>query len=58
MTKKNVDHYTTQLKFGLLAVLVALGLLAGCSAAPATTPPELTMLVERVAIEEFFYDYP
>jgi hypothetical protein len=57
MTKNNVDHYTMKLKFSLLAILAALGLLAACSEAPITTPPELTTLVERVAIEEFFYDY-
>ena len=57
MTKDNVHHYTMKLKFSLLAILAALGLLAACSEAPTTTPPELTALVERVAIEEFFYDY-
>jgi hypothetical protein len=45
-------------KIRLLAILVALGILmAACSEAPQKTPPELTALVERVAIEEFFYDY-
>jgi hypothetical protein len=45
-------------KIRLLVILVALGLLmAACSEAPTTTPPELTELVERVAIEDFFYDY-
>jgi hypothetical protein len=57
MTKNNVDHYTMKLKFSLLAILAVLGLLAACSEAPTTTPPELTTLTERVAIEEFFYDY-
>jgi hypothetical protein len=57
MAKNSVDHYTMKLKFSLLAILAALGLLAACSEAPTTTPPELTTLMERVAIEEFFYDY-
>ena len=43
-------------KIRLLAILTALGLMAACSEAP-TTPPELTALVERAAIEELFYDY-
>jgi hypothetical protein len=54
---KNVDHYTMKLKFSLLAIPAVLGLLTSCSEAPTITPPELTALVERVAIEEFFYDY-
>ncbi|MBN2241754.1 MAG: nuclear transport factor 2 family protein, partial [Acidobacteria bacterium] len=54
MTKKNVRRYT--MKFSLFFILAAMGLLAACSEAP-TTPPELTELMERVAIEEFFYDY-
>ena len=57
MTKDNVRHYTMKSKFSLPAILAALALLAACSEAPTTTPPELTALVERVAIEEFFYDY-
>ncbi len=57
MTKKNVRRHTLKLKFSLLAVPAALGLLAACSEAPTTTPTELTTLVERAAIEEFFYDY-
>jgi hypothetical protein len=45
-------------KIRLLTVLVAFGfLIAACSKKPATTPPELTKLMERVAIEELFYDY-
>ena len=41
-----------------LGLMVALGLLmAACSEAPTTVPPELTELVERAAIEDFFYDY-
>jgi hypothetical protein len=43
-------------KIRLLAILTALGLMTACSEAP-TTPPELTELVERVVIEELFYDY-
>ena len=57
MTNKNVHHNTMKFKFRLLAIPAALGLMAACSGAPTTTPPELTTLVERVAIEEFFYDY-
>jgi hypothetical protein len=57
MTKDNVHRYTMKLNFSLLAILAALGLLTACSEAPTTTPPELTTLMERVAIEEFFYDY-
>jgi len=56
MTKNNVHRYTMKSIFSLLAILSALGLMAACSMTP-TTPPELTTLVERVAIEEFFYDY-
>ena len=57
MTENNAVHYILKLKCSLLAILAALVLLAACSEAPTTTPPELTTLVERVAIEEFFYDY-
>ena len=42
---------------GLSAILTALVLLAACSRAPATPPPELTELVERAAIEDLFNDY-
>lgn len=47
-------------KTALLIILAALVLMSACSDAPATrtaTSPELTALVERAAIEEFFYDY-
>ena len=44
-------------KIRLLAILTALGLMTACSEAPQTTPPELTELMERLAIEELFYDY-
>jgi hypothetical protein len=44
-------------KFKLLVILAALGLMAACSKAPATSPPELTALVERAAIEDLFNDY-
>jgi len=57
MAKNKVHHCTMKLTFSLLAILAILGLLAACSEAPTATPPELTTLVERVAIEEFFYDY-
>ena len=57
MTKNNPDRYAIKLPFSLLGILAALGLFAACSGARATTPPEVTKLVERAAIEEFFYDY-
>ena len=44
-------------KIRLLVILTALGFMTACSEAPQTTPPELTELMERVAIEELFYDY-
>jgi hypothetical protein len=46
-------------KFRLLVILAALGLVAACSRvpAPATSPPELTALMERAAIEDLFNDY-
>lgn len=41
-----------------LLILALLGLVTACSEAPkATTPPELTVLLERAAIEELFIDY-
>jgi hypothetical protein len=57
MKKINVCYYTVNLKFRLLAIMVALGLMAACSEAPTTAPPELTALVERAAIEDLFNDY-
>jgi hypothetical protein len=57
MTKSNVHRCIMKFKFSLLVILAALGPTAACSEAPKTTPPELTTLMERVAIEEFFYDY-
>jgi hypothetical protein len=57
MTKINAPNHTMKSKFRLLAVLAALGLLAACSQAPKTTPPELTALMERAAIEDFFSNY-
>ena len=39
-------------KLKLLTILIALGLMAACS-----TPPELTALLERAAIEDLFNDY-
>jgi hypothetical protein len=57
MTTTNAHHYTMKLKFGILAILPALVFIAGCSKPPATTPPELTELVERAAIEDLFNDY-
>ena len=46
-----------KLKCRLLAILAALGLMAACSTVPTTSPPELTALVERAAIEDLFNDY-
>ena len=57
MKKINLRHHTMKLMFSLLAIPGALGLMTACSEAPTTTPPELTALVERVAIEDFFNDY-
>jgi len=57
MTNNYVHRYTVKSKISLLAILAALGLTAACSEVTTTTPPEMTALVERVAIEEFFYDY-
>jgi len=57
MMRNNLDRYTIKLQFGLPAIIATLGLLAACSRVPTTTPPEITKLVERAAIEEFFYDY-
>ena len=44
-------------KIRLLAILTALGFMVACSEAPPAPSPELTALMERVAIEDFFYDY-
>jgi len=45
----------------LLTILVIPSLIGACSTTPTTpsveTPPELAELMERIAIEEFFYDY-
>ncbi len=57
MTKNNLDRHTIKLQLGLTAIIASLVLLTACSGVPTTTPPELTKLVERAAIEEFFYDY-
>jgi hypothetical protein len=57
MTKTNVPHHTMESTFGLVAFLTALLFIASCSKAPTTPPPELTKLVERAAIEDFFNDY-
>ena len=57
MTKINVRIYTMNLKFRLFAILAILGLMTTCSETPQTTPPELTELMERVAIEDLFIDY-
>ena len=57
MKKTSVRNHTMKLKFRLLVILAALGLMAACSEAPTTAPPELTALVERAAIEDLFNDY-
>ena len=57
MKKINVRHCTMKSNFRLLAILFVLGLMTACSEAPTTTPPELTALMERAAIEDFFNDY-
>ncbi len=44
-------------KIGFLGIVAVLALMIACSEAPETTPPELTALMERVAIEDFFIDY-
>jgi ketosteroid isomerase-like protein len=48
-------------KLRLIFILTLLGFMAACSGAPEapqqTTPPELTELMERVAIEDLFIDY-
>jgi hypothetical protein len=56
MKKTNDCHHTMKSTFTLPAILAALVLMAACSKAP-TTPPELTELVERAAIENLFSDY-
>jgi ketosteroid isomerase-like protein len=61
MIKTKDRHYTMNSIAGLSAILAALVFTAACSQAPApvtpTTPPELTALVERAAIEDLFNDY-
>lgn len=57
MTKINVRNFTMKAKIRLLAILAVLGLMAGCSEAPQTTPPELAALVDRAAIKDLFNDY-
>jgi len=60
-SSKGIATYTQEnikmKKIKPLVILTALGLMAACSEAPQTTPPELTELMERIAIEELFYDY-
>lgn len=56
MTKIH-GRYIMKLNLRLFTVLVILGLMSACSGAPATTPTELTALVERAAIEDLINDY-
>ena len=50
-----------KIKLKLIVILTLLGFMAACSGAPEapqqTTPPGLTELMERVAIEDLFIDY-
>jgi hypothetical protein len=57
MARTNDRHCTMKTKLRLLAILTPLVLIAACSKAPTTPPPELTALVERAAIEDLFSDY-
>jgi ketosteroid isomerase-like protein len=61
MIRTKDRHHTMKSRFGLSVILAALVLTAACSQAPApmtpTTPPELTALKERTAIEDLFSDY-
>ena len=50
-------RYIMKLNLRLFTILVILGLMAACSEAPTTAPPELTALVERAAIEDHINDY-
>ena len=56
MTKTH-RHYIMKSNLRLFTILAVLGLMAACSEAPTTAPPELTALVERAAIEDLFSDY-
>ncbi len=48
-------------KLKLIVIMTLLGFMTACSGAPEapqqTTPPELTVLMERIAIEDLFIDY-
>jgi hypothetical protein len=57
MTNTNDCRHTMKSNLRLSAILAALALMAACSKAPTTQPPELTELVERAAIENLFSDY-
>ena len=50
-----------KIKLKLFVILTSLVIMAACSGTPEvpqqTTPPELTELMERVAIEDLFIDY-
>jgi hypothetical protein len=56
MAETNVRHRTMKSKIKLTGVLAVLGMLAACSGTPLT-PPELTALAERAAIEDLFGNY-
>ncbi|MGD9159259.1 MAG: nuclear transport factor 2 family protein [Desulfobacteraceae bacterium] len=55
--KKNNRFYIMKLNLRLFTILAVLGLIASCTGAPRETPPELTMLVERAAIEDLVSNY-
>ena len=61
MIKTKDRHHTMNSIVVLSAILAALVFTGACSKAPApvtpTTPPELTALVERAAIEDLFNNY-
>jgi hypothetical protein len=61
MIKTKDRHYTINSIVGLSAILAALIFTVSCSQAPPpvtpTTPPELTALMERAAIQDLFNDY-
>ena len=57
MIKINFRNTIMKPGFALLAIISVLGVITACSNTPPTTPPELTTLVERSAIEQLFSNY-